>query len=276
MRQTICQPVSVQGIGLHTGAPSVMTFKPATDGIHFVRIDLPGTAPIAADLAHVGSTLRGTNLVNGAAEVWTVEHVLSALHALGITDICVEMDGPEPPIMDGSARVYIEHLQQAGLKQLDGQQPVLSLKQPVTYSCGPISYSATPADKLTITFVYEHKHPLVGRQEYTLEFTTENYLKEIASARTFGFEEELAFLKAHGLAKGGSLENAVVVGKDKFLNQLRFPDELVRHKILDLVGDFRLIGKRLPPLKIVCHMGGHKHNVLFGRLLLANHSGENK
>ncbi len=276
MRKTIAQAVSVKGVGLHTGAPSVMTFKPAQDGIHFVRVDIAGSQPIPADLAHVGSTLRGTNLVQGNAEVWTVEHVLSSLHALGITDVCVEMDGPEPPVMDGSAKVYVEHLQQAGLVELDGKQSTLQLKAPVTYSAGSISYAAEPADKLTITFVYEHKHPLVGRQEYTVEFTTENYLAQIAPARTFGFEEELAFLKAHGLAKGGSLENAVVVGKDKFLNELRFSDELVRHKILDLIGDFCLIGKRLPPLKITCHMGGHKHNVLFGRLLAANDIGENK
>ncbi len=275
MRKTICQSVRVSGVGLHTGAPSTMTFQPACDGIHFVRVDLPGTQPIAADLAHVGSTLRGTNLVQGKAEVWTVEHVLSALHALGITDIRVEMDGPEPPVMDGSSLVYVQYLQQAGLKELDTPQPVLILKQPVTYSYGAIRYSAEPANALSVTFVYEHKHPLVGRQEYTLPFSTENYIAQIAPARTFGFEEELAFLKAHGLAKGGSLENAVVVGKDKFLNELRFENELVRHKILDLVGDFCLIGKQLPPLKIMCHMGGHKHNVLFGRLLLAN-SGENK
>ena len=270
MSHTLCKSVSVSGVGIHTGEKAVMTFFPAQDGIHFVRVDLKNSTPIPADLAHVGSTLRGTNLKNDTAEVWTVEHVLSALHALGITDVRVEMDGPEPPIMDGSAQVFVQHLQAAGLKDLDGKEPELILKYPVTYSCGLITYSAQPADNLTITFVYEHKHPLVGRQEYTLEFTPENYLSQIASARTFGFEEELAFLKAHGLAKGGSLENAVVVGKDKFLNELRFENELVRHKILDLVGDLRLIGKRLPPLKIVCHMGGHKHNVLFGKLLLAN------
>lgn len=270
MRKTIQQPVSVSGVGLHTGVPSVMTFKPAQDGIHFVRTDIAGSLPIKADLAHVGSTLRGTNLKNDTAEVWTVEHVLSALNALGITDITVEMDGPEPPVMDGSSSVYAANLQKAGLKKLPGDVPVLTLKQPVTYSFGPISYAAEPADKLTVTFVYEHKHPLVGRQEYTVELTEENYLQQISRARTFGFEEELAFLKAHGLAKGGSLENAVVVGKDKFLNELRYANELVRHKILDLVGDFCLIGKRLGNLKITCRMGGHKHNVLFGRLLLAN------
>lgn len=270
MRKTIQQPVSVSGVGLHTGVPSVMTFKPADDGIHFVRTDIAGSLPIKADLAHVGSTLRGTNLKNDTAEVWTVEHVLSALNALGITDITVEMDGPEPPVMDGSSSVYAANLQKAGLKELPGDVPVLTLKQPVTYSFGPISYAAEPADKLTVTFVYEHKHPLVGRQEYTVELTEGNYLQQISRARTFGFEEELAFLKAHGLAKGGSLENAVVVGKDKFLNELRYSNELVRHKILDLVGDFCLIGKRLGNLKITCRMGGHKHNVLFGRLLLAN------
>ncbi len=275
MRKTIIKPVQICGVGLHTGVPSTMTFLPAEDGVHFVRTDLAGTAPITADLAHVGSTLRGTNLVQGPAEVWTVEHVLSALHALGITDIRVEMDGPEPPIMDGSSLIFIQHLQQAGLKEISASRPLLTLKYPVTYSCGQIHYSAEPADQLTLTFVYEHKHPLVGRQEYTLAFTTDNYISQIAPARTFGFEEELAFLKAHGLAKGGSLENAVVVGKDKFLNTLRFDNELVRHKILDLVGDLFLIGKQLSPLKIVCHMGGHKHNVLFGRLLLAN-SGDAK
>ena len=270
MRKTLCNSVSVTGVGIHTGEKARLTFHPAQDGISFIRTDIKNSLPIPADLAHVGSTLRGTNLKNDTAEVWTVEHVLSALHALGITDVRVEMDGPEPPIMDGSSVMFTDKLQAAGLKELSEEEPSLTVKYPVTYSCGLIAYSAEPADKLTITFVYEHKHPLVGRQEYTLDFTTENYLTQIAPARTFGFEEELAFLKSHGLAKGGSLDNAVVVGKNEYLNELRFDNELVRHKILDLVGDLRLIGKRLPPLKIVCRMGGHKHNVLFGKLLLAN------
>lgn len=270
MRKTLQQPVVIRGIGLHTGAPITMTFKPADNGLTFIRTDLPGSAPIAARLDNVGSTLRGTNLKNSTAEVWTVEHALSALHALGITDAEIEMDGPEPPVLDGSAAVFAQELQKAGLKELTAEEPVLHLKQKVTYSCGNIAYSAEPADKLTITFLFLHKHPLVSRQEYTLEFTQDNYLEQIARARTFGFEEELAFLKAHGLAKGGNLENAVIVGKDKFLNALRYQDELVRHKILDLVGDFKLIGKKLPPLKIVCQCGGHKHNVLFAKLLAAN------
>lgn len=270
MRKTIVSTGSVSGIGLHTGVPATMTFKPSENGIHFVRTDIKNSAPIAALLDNVGSTLRGTNLKNSTAEVWTVEHVLSALAALGITDAVIEMDGPEPPVMDGSSQIYLETLRQCGLRELNLKQEELTLKQKLTYSYGDISYCAEPAEKTTITFLFLHKHPLVSRQEYTLEFSTENYLAQIAKARTFGFEEELAFLKAHGLAKGGTLENAVVIGKDRFLNPLRFSDELVRHKILDLVGDFSLIGKKLPPLKITCCCGGHKHNVLFAKLLVAN------
>ena len=195
---------------------------------------------------------------------------MSALHALGLTDVTVEMDGPEPPVTDGASDVYVEALLKAGLKDLPGEQPLLNIKQKITYTSGRIAYSAEPADKLTFTFVFLHKHPLVSHQEFTLEFTPDNYIQEIARARTFGFEEELAFLKAHGLAKGGNLENAVIVGKDKFINELRYPDELVRHKILDMVGDLCLTGRKLPPLKITCTCGGHKHNVIFAKILLAN------
>lgn len=270
MRKTLASPAVVKGIGLHTGVPVTMTFKPAENGITFLRTDLPGAKPILAHANNVGSTLRGTNLINETAEVWTVEHALSAMHALGVTDAAVEMDGPEPPVTDGASDVFADALSKAGLKELGSEQPVLNIKQKIAYSCGDISYTAEPADKLTFTFLFLHKHPLVARQEYTLEFTPENYLKEISRARTFGFEEELAFLKAHGLAKGGNLENAVIVGKDKFVNKLRYPNELVRHKILDLVGDLSLTGRKLPPLKITCTRGGHKHNVIFAKILLAN------
>ena len=270
MRQTLQQTAVVSGIGLHTGAPSTLTFKPAHNGITFLRTDLPGATPIVAHVSNVGSTLRGTNLKNATAEVWTIEHVMSALHALAITDVSIEMDGPEPPVTDGASDIYVNALLKAGTLPLDTEQPLLHIKQKITYSCGNISYSAEPADKLTFTFVYRHKHPLLAHSEYTFEFTQQNYIEQIASARTFGFEEELAFLKAHGLAKGGNLENAVIVGKDKFINPLRFPNEPVRHKLLDLIGDISLTGHKLPPLNIRCECGGHKHNVIFATLLLAN------
>ncbi len=270
MRKTLKTSAVVSGIGLHTGVPSTMTFKPSENGITFLRTDLPGSAPIVAHARNVGSTLRGTNLKNGTAEVWTIEHAMSALHALGITDVAVEMDGPEPPVTDGASDVYIDALLKAGIRELNAPQPLLNIKQKIIYSCGNIFYSAEPADKLTFTFVYKHKHPLLAHSEYTFEFTPENYINQIALARTFGFEEELAFLKAHGLAKGGNLENAVIIGKDKFINERRFPDEPVRHKLLDLIGDISLTGRKLPPLAIRCECGGHKHNVIFAKILLDN------
>lgn len=270
MRKTLSSAAVIKGIGLHTGLPTTLTFRPAENGITFVRTDIPNAQPIVADVYHVGSTLRGTNLKNSTAEVCTVEHVLSALHALGITDVTVEMDGPEPPVTDGASDVYADAFLKAGLKELTTEQPLLEIKRKITYTSGNIVYSAEPADKLTFTFVYEHKHPLVSHLEYTLEFTPENYLTQIARARTFGFEEELAFLKAHGLAKGGNLENAVIIGKDRFLNERRYPDEMVRHKLLDLIGDISLTGRKLPPLTITCKGGGHKHNVIFAKILLEN------
>lgn len=270
MRKTLKQPAVVHGPGLHTGVLTTMTFHPAQNGITFLRTDLPQAKPIVAHVTSVGSTLRGTNLKNETAEVWTIEHAMSALHALGITDVRVEMDGPEPPVTDGASDVYVEALLKAGIQELDSEQPMLNIRQKITYTCGNISYSAEPADKLTFTFVYRHKHPLLAHSEYSFEFTQDNYIEQIARARTFGFEEELEFLKAHGLAKGGNLENAVIIGKDKFINERRFPDEPVRHKLLDLIGDISLTGRKLPALHIRCECGGHKHNVIFASLLLAN------
>lgn len=270
MRKTLASPAIIKGIGLHTGQPATLTFKPADNGISFLRTDVAGATPIVADVYHVSSTLRGTNLKNETAEVCTVEHALSALHALGLTDVLIEMDGPEPPVTDGASDEYVEALRAAGIKELPGEQPLLDIKREISYTSGPISYHAKPADQLTFTFIYEHKHPLVSHLEYTLAFTPENYIQQIARARTFGFEEELAFLKAHGLAKGGNLENAVIIGKDRFLNELRYPDEMVRHKLLDLIGDLSLTAHQLPPLHITCKGGGHKHNVIFAKILLEN------
>ena len=270
MRKTIQNSTVVTGIGLHTGAPSTMTFKPSQHGITFLRTDLPGATPIVAQVSNAGSTLRGTNLKNNTAEVWTIEHAMSALHALGITDVAVEMNGPEPPVTDGASDLYVDALLKAGIRELGTEQPLLNIKQKITYTCGNILYSAEPADKLTFTFVYRHKHPLVAHLEYSFEFSEQNYIEQIARARTFGFEEELEFLKAHGLAKGGNLENAVIIGKDKFINERRFPDEPVRHKLLDLIGDISLTGRKLPPLDIRCECGGHKHNIIFASILLAN------
>jgi len=270
-RKTLQNTAKLTGVGLHTGMPCSMVFKPSEQGyISFIRADLAGSAPVKAGLASVSSTMRGTNLSNGAAEVHTVEHVLSAASAFGITDLILEMDGPEPPVMDGSAAFYAKAMQDAGFKKLPGTYPVLDIKKKVEYAQGNITYSAVPADKTLLTFVYLRPGSIVTRQEYTFELTAENFLKEIAPARTFGFEEEIAFLRAHGLAKGGTKDNCVIISKEGFSTPLRFDNELVRHKILDMVGDFKLMGKALGRLHITCVGGGHKSNVEFGKILLEN------
>ncbi len=268
-RQTLKQSATLNGIGIHTGEKCSMTFKPSAQGyISFVRTDIAGSQPIKAEVGNVSSTMRGTNLKTGIAEVHTVEHVLSAAHGLGITDMVVEMDGPEPPVMDGSSKVYAQAMLNAGLEDLGQVYPVLGLTKKIEYSEGNISYTAQPAQELIFTFVFLRDHPLVSRQEYTFVMGKDNYLKEIAPARTFGFEEEIAFLRAHGLAKGGNIDNCVVIRKDGFSVPLRFDNEMVRHKILDMVGDLKLTGKALGPMHIICTGGGHKSNVEFAKILL--------
>lgn len=268
LRKTIQQPVTINGVGIHTGAACSMTLRPHDGGVYFKRTDLPHAAPIKAELSSVSSTLRGTNLSNGEAEIHTGEHVLSAVNALGITDLMIEMDGPEPPIMDGSAIEFVKALQSAGIKELSGEAATITVDKVVEFRSDKVYYKAEPCDKVVFSFSYIHPHPLVGKMACGFEFTEENFIKEIAPARTFGFEEEFEFLKKNGLAKGATLENAVLVMKDKYSVPLRFDNELVRHKILDMSGDFMLLGKRLKNIKIHSEFGGHKFNVEFGKLLL--------
>lgn len=268
-RKTISKEITLKGIGLHTGEPCSMTFKPAQDGfISFIRTDVQNCAPIKALAENVCSTMRGTNLTNGKEQVHTVEHVLSAAHGLGITDLIVEMDGPEPPIMDGSSLPYAKAMEQGGLKEIPSAVQELKINKEITFKEKNIEYSAKPAEKLTFSFVFLREHPLIGRQEYTFEYSAEGYLKEIAPARTFGFEEEIAFLRANGLAKGGRIDNCVIIKKDGYSVPLRFDNEMVRHKILDLIGDLKLTNRALAPMHITCSCGGHKTNVEFAKLLL--------
>ncbi|MDR0953231.1 MAG: UDP-3-O-acyl-N-acetylglucosamine deacetylase [Elusimicrobiota bacterium] len=268
-RKTINKEITLEGIGLHTGAKSAITFKPTEQGyISFLRTDIKGAEPIKAALENVSSTLRGTNLSNAKAEVHTVEHVLSAAAALNITDLIIEMDGPEPPIMDGSSCQYAKALLEAELKEISAPASILNLTKKIEYKEGDITYTAEPDTKLSFTFIFLRNHPLVSRQEYTLDMSPKCYLKEVAPARTFGFEEEIAFLRANGLAKGGNIDNCVVILKDGYSVPVRFGNEMVRHKILDMVGDLKLTGKILGPMHITCSGGGHKTNVEFAKLLL--------
>jgi UDP-3-O-acyl N-acetylglucosamine deacetylase len=273
LQTTIAQEVSLDGVGLHTGNKSQIVFRPApaNAGIRFFRSDLPGIPMIPARLGFVVTTVRGTNLGLGEAKVHTVEHVLSACTGLGIDNIDILISANEPPIMDGSSMPFVEALLRAGLKPLDAPKRWLQLPKEVTYEAKDgARYRATPSDKFEIVATLLHDHPLMPKMTLSMTVDRDGYLAEVARARTFCFEHEVAYLKSQGLAQGGSLDNAIVVGKDRFHTNeegLRFPDEFVRHKMLDLIGDLTLIGRPLFKMRIEAERLGHAHNVEFAKRL---------
>jgi len=266
MSRALSKEVSLEGTGLHTGEKCVAVFKPASGtGIRFF---LDGKA-VPALLENVVSTARGTNLEKNGVSVFTVEHILSAAAGLLIDDMDVFLTATEPPALDGSALGFAEAFLSAGISETGGKAKTFFLRAPVKFQDGDSVYEAAPAEKLSFSFLFLRDHPLVPRQEREFFFSPESYVSQIAPARTFAFEEEISALKKAGLAKGGSEENAVVVKKDGFLASggLRFPDELVRHKILDLIGDLKLCGARLGPMSVRAVCGGHRLNVAFARLI---------
>lgn len=273
LQTTIKQEVELDGVGLHTGNKCRLTFRPApaNTGIRFFRSDLPGIPMIPARLGFVVTTVRGTNLGLGDAKVHTVEHVLSACTGLGIDNLDVLATANEPPIMDGSALPFVDALLKAGLTDLDAPKRWLHLPHEVTYEAKDgARYRAVPSDKFEIVATLIHDHPLMPKMSLSMTVDRESYLAEVARARTFCFEHEVAYLKSQGLAQGGSLENAIVIGKDKFHTNsegLRFSDEFVRHKMLDLIGDLTLIGRPLFNMRIEAERLGHAHNVEFAKLL---------
>lgn len=271
---TIRQEVSLEGIGLHTGNKSTLTFRPApaNTGIRFFRTDLPGQPMIPARLNFVVATVRGTNLGLGEAKVHTVEHVLSACTGVGVDNVDVLVTANEPPIMDGSSMPFVEALLRAGLAPLDAPKRFLHLPGEVTYQDGPAKYRAVPADRFEIVATLIHNHPMMPKMTQTFVFDRDAYLAEVSRARTFCFEHEVAYLKSQGLAQGGSLENAIVIGKDKFhttAEGLRYDNEFVRHKMLDLIGDLTLIGRPLFKMRIEAECLGHAHNIEFAKRLNA-------
>jgi UDP-3-O-acyl N-acetylglucosamine deacetylase len=268
-QQTIAKEAVYKGVGLHTGNKCTLVFKPAPEGagISFIRSDLKNRPVLPATYEIVSSVIRGTTLSLGGekdheARVHTVEHVLSALYGLGIDNLIIEVDANEPPVADGSSRPFIETLQKAGIVAQNKTRRYFQ-PEPLKYSAGETEYSVEPADELIIETTIDFKHPLIKEQTRRFVVNRENYLAEIAPARTFCFDYEVEALKRQGLARGGSLDNAVVVGMDKIHNKeksLRFPDEFVRHKTLDLIGDLYLLGFPLKA-KVTARRCGHGHNV---------------
>jgi UDP-3-O-acyl N-acetylglucosamine deacetylase len=274
-QRTIAKPITIKGVGLHTGRKCRATFLPAPEnaGIRFVRTDLPGSPSFAAHVRNVVDVVRGTTLGQGDGRVYTIEHILSALNGLEVDNVTIEMDDNEPPVMDGSARPFVEQILQVGIVDQAAPKSYFSVSAPFEYSANQTVIRIEPADRFELECEVDYNHPMITRQR--LGFARgDDYAAQIAPARTFCFDYEIEALKKNGLAKGGSLDNAIVVGPEGIYNQgesLRFKDEFVRHKMLDLMGDLMLIGQPIRA-RIVAQRCGHGHNVKFLRALLESRS----
>ena len=270
-RKTINTPVSITGIGLHSGIYTTVELKPvpAGSGVTFVRADLDGLR-IPALQASTTALDHATTVGKDDVQVGTVEHLLAALMACGITDIDLHIDGPEVPIIDGSALPFMHLIDAAGVRDLDAEIGVLRLREPVEVVEGDKSIRIVPAKNLVIRYKIDFDHPVIGRESMQFDFSHDSFLKKIAPARTFGFMRDVEKLRAAGLARGGSVENAVVLDDRGVVNgPLRFKDEFVRHKILDLVGDLALVGRPIAG-EITAYRAGHAlHSKFVAKILQA-------
>jgi UDP-3-O-[3-hydroxymyristoyl] N-acetylglucosamine deacetylase len=245
-QRTIKTAIRATGVGLHTGEKVYMTLRPAAEnsGIIFRRVDLDEPIDIPADPRRVGETMLGTTLVEGDVKVATVEHLMSALAGCAVDNAVVELNGPEVPVMDGSAAPFVFLIECAGTVAQDAPRRALEILKEVAVADTWRSASVTPGRGLSIDFEIDFDSPVVARQNWSLQVTPASYKLDVSRARTFGFLEEVDKLRAMGLALGGSLDNAVVISGERILNEggLRYENEFVRHKVLDLIGDLYLIG----------------------------------
>lgn len=257
------------GIGLHSGRKVTLTLRPAPVdyGIRFVRADLDGIE-IPAHVSHLsGLPQLQTVLVRDRASVETVEHLLSALRSLGVDNAIIELDHPEVPIMDGSSAPWVYVIQDAGVREQTAPRRSMQMLRPIQVQQGDKRIALFPADRFKVSYTISFDHPMLRHQQKTLDLDEQIFIDQIAPARTFGFLKEVEMLRQRGLALGGSLENAVVLGETGVLNPLRFEDEFVRHKILDVIGDLALVGHPIIG-HLVVHRGGHAlHTALATELL---------
>lgn len=260
-QRTIAEKISCTGIGLHTGEPVQLTLYPAAanSGIVFVRTDLAHPVEIPAQPWSVASTAYATTLGCGDATIGTVEHLLAAIYSLGIDNVRVEVDGPEVPVMDGSSASFVFLIRAAGVYDQPSERRRMRIRKPIEVRDGDRSIRIDPGRSLRVSYSVDYTHPAIGRQ--TLKGFTlsgRSFEREICRARTFGFLHEVEALWRNGLARGGNLDNTVVMDESRVLNRdgLRWADEFVRHKILDLIGDLALIGMPIEG-HIVVERGGH-------------------
>jgi UDP-3-O-[3-hydroxymyristoyl] N-acetylglucosamine deacetylase len=267
-QRTLRRTISCAGIGLHSGRKVTLTLKPAPadHGIRFRRTDLDGVE-IPAHVSHLAAFQYATGLARETGSVDTVEHLLAALASQGVDNAVVELNHPEVPIMDGSAAPFVFLVNEAGTRKLGSPRRYLRVRQPLSLSHGDKRMAIYPADEFKVSYSISFDHPLLRQQARSMTITEESFAEEIAPARTFGFLKEVEMLRQRGLALGGSLDNAVVLGETGALNTLRFEDEFVRHKILDVVGDISLVG--FPIIgHLVVERGGHALHTAFAARLL--------
>ncbi len=252
-QHTVSKNISFAGVGLHSGKVVKLTVRASSvnSGIRFVRTDRSDQTMIPASMCKVQDTRLATTLAEGDVQVGTTEHLLSALSGLGIDNALVELNSNEVPIMDGSAAPFVMMLKNNRLRQ-KSHRLMMKITKEIVYTYEDIEVRVTPYDGFRASCSIDFEHPVISNQSYNLEVTPQSYIKEISSARTFGFLEQVEYLRANGKALGGSLDNAVVIDKDGVVNKegLRFGDEFARHKVLDLIGDLALLG---------CPIMGHVH-----------------
>ncbi len=268
-QRTIRKQVSCSGIGLHSGKRVELNLKPAPDntGIVFRRVDL-NLFPIKADVAHASRLSYATNLTRNGVSIATTEHLLGTIIGMGIDNLYIDINAEEVPIMDGSASAFVYLLNEAGLTEGETERRYMRILKPVHYGSGDRRASIYPSDVYKVTYTIDFDHPVIGLQERTLVMKDEiTFQNEVSAARTFGFLKDVEMLRKNGLAIGGSLDNAIVIDTDRVLNShLRFPDEFVRHKILDVVGDMGLLGYPIIG-HIVAHKAGHEIHAGLARKL---------
>ena len=271
LQSTVRKRVKVEGIGLHKGQPASLTFCPAPEdtGIHFVRRDIEGEPWISPRAQFVRATQLATTLGSEYFSVSTVEHCLSAVTALRIDNLIIELSGPEIPICDGSAREFFDALMAVGVVEQEQPRRYLRVLKPVYYGDGEKHAYIVPYNGLRVSCEIDFDHPEIGRQKIDIDVNPQSFGEEIASARTFGFQRDVDRLHAAGLALGGGYHNAIVLGEDRVMNEegLRWHDEFVRHKALDAIGDISTLGRPLLGHIILFRAGHDLMNKLIHKLL---------
>jgi UDP-3-O-[3-hydroxymyristoyl] N-acetylglucosamine deacetylase len=267
-RRTLAAEICADGVTLHAGVPVHMRLLPAEPetGIRFRRVDVIGSEPISALWANVVEARLGTVLGGAAgATVGVVEHLLAALAGAEIDDCSIELDGPEPPVLDGDALAFLSLVDRAGIRETSGRRPIINVLKEVAVTSGDSAARLLPCDARSFSFEIDFSSPAIGRQSFTFDFSPENFRRDIAPARTFGFLRDAEQLRAMGYGRGADLHNTLVIDGDRLLNPelQRFPDEFVRHKILDAIGDLKLAGA-----PVIAHFEGRRSSHALNNALL--------